>query len=224
MSNSQVWARRSAGRLRTKSGIHHSPVPSWPVASTSLRVARTSPVESVTSRHGPPSSSRPGAMAVAATSLRTGRPRMRRYHSRYSCQSTLGIRFMSAKACAPCWASYQAWKVRLGMPRSGPVCSLGLRSVGMRAKVTQGPSLPSGARSITRMLPTRSRIRPKAVTSPDWPAPTISTSSAGLPPCSRGTIHSMCGCAVISRSRAICASSALRPWQERMTGSLAGGR
>ena len=32
--------------------------------------------------------------------------------------------------------------------------------------------------------------------SPDWPAPTISTSSAGLPACSRGTIHSICGCAV----------------------------
>ena len=42
-----------------------------------------------------------GAIAVAATLLRTGNSRMRRYHSRYSCQSTLGIRFMSAKACAP---------------------------------------------------------------------------------------------------------------------------
>ena len=77
---SQVWARRSAGSARTKSGIHHSPVPSWPVASTSLRAASTSPVDSVTSRQRPPSSSRPGAIAVAATPLRTGSASTRRYH------------------------------------------------------------------------------------------------------------------------------------------------
>jgi hypothetical protein len=33
----------------------------------------------------------------------------------------------------PCWASYQARKVRLGTPRSGPISCLGLRSVSMRA-------------------------------------------------------------------------------------------
>ena len=52
---------------------------------------------------------------------------------------------------------------------------------------------------------------PNAVASPDCPAPTISTSSAGLSSGpSFGVSHAASGCAVLARSAQTCASRAIR--------------
>ncbi len=156
-SRRRPFARRSAGSARTKSGIHHSPLPSWPVASTTLRAARISPVDSVTSRQLPPSSSLPGAIAVAATSLRTGKsacggPTANRRASPQS-RSGAGRRRPGRHAAPRTRLGRSGW-ARLGQGRSGPS---GCAGSAMRAKVDQIPSLPSTALSISRMLRTRSR-------------------------------------------------------------------
>ncbi len=90
----------------------------------------------------------------------------------------------------PNFASYQARTVRLGMPKSMPATSLGVRSSVMRAKRRQGPSSPRGLRSTILMLVIRSSFRPNAVASPLWPAPTISTSRTRAPSRERGRVHS----------------------------------
>ena len=84
---------------------------------------------------------------------------------------------MCSHARRPNLASYQARGVRLGMPKSVPVTSLGDRSSFMRANRRHGPSSPRGLRSTILMLVICSSFRPNAVASPLWPPPTISTSS-----------------------------------------------
>ena len=56
---------------------------------------------------------------------------------------------MRSHACRPNFVSYHARAVRLGMPKSMPVTSFGVRNSFMRANRRQGPSSPRGLRSIT---------------------------------------------------------------------------
>src|SRR6476659_7981270 len=72
----------------------------------------------------------------------------------------------------------------------------------MRAHVSHGPSLPSAARSTTRMLVTCARMREKAMAAPPCPPPTMSTSSAFDPSgACLGFSHGNRGCAISCRSR-----------------------
>ena len=107
---------------------------------------------------------------------RTGMSSVRRYQARYAAQVSLGMSPIASQLPAPCCASYQARGVRLGTPRSGPVTYFGVRSVRIRAKLSQGPARSSGFSSTTSTFETRSRARPNAAARPPCPAPTIRTS------------------------------------------------
>ena len=79
--SSAQWARSGAGRPAISGGIHHRPMPSWPVASRILRAWRISVLPSA---RWTVAASRPpaGAISTRVVSLRTGVPVTSRTQSR----------------------------------------------------------------------------------------------------------------------------------------------
>ena len=77
---------------------------------------------------------------------------------------------------APWRPSYHDRKDRPGNPSSGPCKPFGVRSLCMRALVSQTPAAaPSLAASITATLPIPARRSAKANALPDWPPPMMTT-------------------------------------------------
>ena len=113
------------------------------------------------------------------------------------------IRAGSGRACPSrrcrIWPRARSDRSGSGCRGRGRCSPFGLRSVPMRAKLRQGPSCPRAAPSMTRMLSTLARSRPKPIATPDWPPPTISTSKgfgavgrdARLEPRHRGMIDAL---------------------------------
>ena len=169
------------GRARTKSGIHHSPVPSWPVASTSLRAASTSPVDRVTSRQLPPSSSRPARWPWP--------PRRCAPAGRVRGDTIAGSRASPARdevqvgeAAGPVQRVVPGLEGEARDAEIGPGLILGAaqgRHAG-EGRPTALPGRRAHDRSAGCCAPDRASAQSRC-TRPDWPAPTISTSSAGVP-------------------------------------------